>query len=352
MPEPRSTVSPDARRVLIVVNPKAGARSGKAAVERLVEVLEADRFDVEVHGEIEAASARARELFDAQSLRTVVAAGGDGTVGLVVNNTPAGAPITVLPLGTENLLAKHLGMAHDPAEVQRVIRQGDMVRFDAGRANGRIFLLMASCGFDADVVRRLHSERHGHIHQLSYARPIFDSILNYQYPELRITCEPAISPDAAHLGTGASQTVQVEAVQVEAAAVESANGHSVEPILARWAFVMNLPRYAAGLQIVPQALGDDGLLDVCTFKEGSLWSGLTYLAGVLMGQHQTYSDCVNRRAARVRIESDEPAPYQLDGDPGGFTPLEIDVVPSRLTMLAPRAWAEQHAGRPCEAGPS
>jgi diacylglycerol kinase family enzyme len=120
-----------------------------------------------------------------------------------------------------------------------------------------------------------------------------------------------------------------------------------EPILARWAFVMNLPRYAAGLQIVPQAVGDDGLLDVCTFKEGSLWSGLTYLAGVLMGQHQTYSDCVSRRAFRVRIESDEPAPYQLDGDPGGFTPLEIDVVPGRLTMLAPQRFAEQHAVSEC-----
>jgi diacylglycerol kinase family enzyme len=111
---------------------------------------------------------------------------------------------------------------------------------------------------------------------------------------------------------------------------------------------MNLPRYAGGLQIVPQAVGDDGLLDVCTFKEGSLWSGLTYLAGVLMGQHQTYSDCVNRRTRSVRIESDEPVPYQLDGDPGGFTPLEIDVVPGRLTLLAPLAWARQHDLSHCE----
>lgn len=339
MTEHRSTFSTDPRHVLIVANPKSGARSGRPAIDRLVELLEGDGFAVEVQSDIDAAAERSRELLDNAELRTVVAAGGDGTVALVVNKTPPGTPVTVLPLGTENLLAKHLGATADPGDVHRVILQRDVVRFDAGRANGQIFLLMASCGFDADVVRRVHSERTGHIHHLSYARPIFDSILNYQYPELRITCEG---------GSAASTLAEESSAGASSSDAISSNGSvPPEPILARWAFVMNLPRYAAGLQIVPQAVGDDGLLDVCTFKEGSLWSGLTYLAGVLMGQHQTYSDCVSRRAFRVRIESDEPAPYQLDGDPGGFTPLEIDVVPGRLTMLAPQRFAEQHAVSEC-----
>jgi diacylglycerol kinase family enzyme len=36
----------------------------------------------------------------------------------------------------------------------------------------------------------------------------------------------------------------------------------------------------------------------------------------------------------VRIASDRSVPYQLDGDPGGQLPLEIEVLPSRLTILA------------------
>jgi diacylglycerol kinase (ATP) len=37
----------------------------------------------------------------------------------------------------------------------------------------------------------------------------------------------------------------------------------------------------------------------------------------------------------VRIESDVPVPYQLDGDPGGYLPLEIEVLPNRLTLIVP-----------------
>ncbi|MEQ8790660.1 MAG: diacylglycerol kinase family lipid kinase [Pirellulaceae bacterium] len=304
------------RHVVLVANPKAGARSGRPAVERLAGLLRDNGYVAEVVTEIDAASERAEQLLESGDLRTVVAAGGDGTVGLVVNRTPVGTPISILPLGTENLLSKYLHLAPTPESVLRTIQRGNAVRLDAGRVGDRIFLLMASCGFDADVVHRLHGQRRGHIHHLSYAKPILDSIRMYQYPQLRIYCRDGESspPNDERSTSDASPR---------------------EPILARWAFVMNLPRYAGGLQIIPQALGDDGLLDVCTFREGSLWTGLMYLAGVLFGRHQNYQDCVNRRASRIRIESDIPAPYQLDGDPGGFTPLEIETLPGRLTLLAP-----------------
>jgi diacylglycerol kinase (ATP) len=42
---------------------------------------------------------------------------------------------------------------------------------------------------------------------------------------------------------------------------------------------------------------------------------------------------------RLRIESNETVPYQLDGDPGGVLPLEIEVLPGRLTMIVPRSRA-------------
>jgi diacylglycerol kinase family enzyme len=100
---------------------------------------------------------------------------------------------------------------------------------------------------------------------------------------------------------------------------------------------VNLPRYAAGLQIAPDALGDDGLLDVCTFKRGSLWSGLRYLGGILLRQHKWWEDFVTHRAESIRIESDVPVPYQLDGDPGGVLPLDIRVLPARVTFLVPNA---------------
>jgi diacylglycerol kinase family enzyme len=116
-----------------------------------------------------------------------------------------------------------------------------------------------------------------------------------------------------------------------------------ETITARWAFVVNLPRYAGGLNFAPLASGCDGLLDVCTFREGSLWHGLRYLSGVVLGQHETMAGFSRVQTRRLRIESDSRVPYQLDGDPGGELPVDITIEPRRLTLLVDTAWAEKHA---------
>lgn len=298
-----------ARHVLISRNPKAGAKSGLPAVEHLTSLLTAKQFLVESFTDISELSRRTELLARDNDLRCVVSAGGDGTVALLANSLPKNTPLSVLPLGTENLISKHLGMKGDAAEVCQTICDGWISKFDAGRAGDQVFLIMAGCGFDAEVVRRLHSERTGHIHHLSYAKPIWDSIHNYNYPELRVHCE-----------IPASDSVAVR----------------TQTITARWAFVVNLPRYAGGLKIAPNAIGNDGLLDVCTFKDGSLWSGLRYLSGVILGQHASWDDCVTVRASRIRIESDEPVPLQLDGDPCGYLPTDIEVLPDHLTLLVPK----------------
>lgn len=287
-------------------------------VRRLVDVLESAGLQTEVITEIGVLAAKADHLHGSGELRAVVAAGGDGTVGLLAQRTLPGVPIAILPLGTENLLAKQLGIRADPVQLRQTIGCGRSVQLDAGLAAGRIFLLMAGCGFDAEVVRRLHHMRRGHIRHFSYAKPILDSLRNYDYPELRVYCEsPAPLPTTlgASLGSAAGPTA----------------------LAARWVFVVNLPRYAGGLQIAPDASGNDGFLDVCLFKEGSLWSGLRYLAGVALGTHQSLQDFARFRAQRVRIESAGAVPYQLDGDPGGYLPVEIDILPRRLTVLVPPA---------------
>ena len=104
----------------------------------------------------------------------------------------------------------------------------------------------------------------------------------------------------------------------------------------RWLFAFNLPCYGAGLQIAPEADGADGLLDVCTFRHGGLWHGLYYTAAVLAGTHHWLTDFARRRAGRFRVTSDSKVPYQLDGDPGGFLPVEIEVLPKRLTLVVPQ----------------
>ena len=95
---------------------------------------------------------------------------------------------------------------------------------------------------------------------------------------------------------------------------------------ARWLFAFNLPCYGGGLRIAPQADGSDGLLDVCTFRRGGLWHGLRYVAAVLLRQQHRLADFAVHRVARgCGSPSEAEVPYQLDGDPGGFLPVEIEV---------------------------
>jgi diacylglycerol kinase family enzyme len=89
------------------------------------------------------------------------------------------------------------------------------------------------------------------------------------------------------------------------------------------------------MRISPGPNGDDGLLDLCAFQGGSFWSGLRYLGGVFAGRHEAMKDCVTARARRFVLAAADRVPYQLDGDPGGWLPLTIDVLPRRMTVIVP-----------------
>jgi YegS/Rv2252/BmrU family lipid kinase len=296
-------------KVLISVNPHAGARNAQAIVDGLRRALVKRGMSIEVDSDRAAMAAQANDEHRRGNLLALVAAGGDGTASDLINRTNPDVPIALLPLGTENLLARYLGIPTEIEPLAEVITGGHTIHLDAGRANGRLFMLMAGCGFDADVVRRLHSMRAGHITQWSYAKPILHSIRNYRYPEFRLTYR--LNP--------ATDDVAI-----------------CDSFTARFAFIANLPSYAGRLRFCPRAVGDDGLLDVCAFQGGSMWAGLRYLFGVLTRRHESMSDCIIARGTHFEIRADEPVPYQLDGDPGGMLPLVIDLLPRRMTVLIPR----------------
>lgn len=316
------------RTVIISVNPHAGRGTRHHQVLKLCEMLLAKEFDAQVLTNLQAVTDASAIAQREGTLRCVLAAGGDGTVAELVNRLPPGVPITVLPLGTENLLAKYLGIGTSPAAVARVVGEGSLITLDAGMARcaaqpgepvgtlQRIFVLMASCGLDAEVVHRLHQARRGSISHWSYLKPIVSSLRNYRYPELRVSCLPG--PSDAIVATNRPPC------------------HS-----ARWMFVFNLPCYAWGLKFTPQASGLDGRLDLCSLRRGAIWHGLRYLGAVLGRQLSDLADCVTGQIENVRVEAEEPVPCQLDGDPAGFLPLEISVLPRRLTLLAPREWAKE-----------
>jgi diacylglycerol kinase (ATP) len=309
VPDAISILPPTTNRVVIAINPKTGDQSAALRVEQLVELLRHHGFHVEPLSDLQEVADRANGWHAEGCLRALVGVGGDGTAAELVNRTTPGVPITMLPSGNENLLARYLGLGRSPEACCETITAGTVMRLDAGKANDRLFLLMAGCGFDADVVWRVHESRQGRVTRASYLKPIVDSIRSYEYPELRIQWDE-------------------EAAGVAQSPSPSAGAH--------WLFAFNLPRYGGGLEIAPGADGGDGLLDVCTFRHGGVWHGLLYAGAVLLGQHHRLADFAVRRAGRLRITADSPVPYQLDGDPGGWLPLDIEALPGRLSVLTPK----------------
>ena len=302
---PQSTPH-QSEHVLILMNPKAGAQDSKLRVERLAENLRTRGFSPEIFTDLQLVTQKAVHLHADGNLRALVAVGGDGTAAELVNRTPAGLPLALLPSGNENLLARHLHIEPAPEKLAETIARGKIVHLDAGRAGGRIFLLMVGCGLDAEVVRLVHQRRTGHIRSRDYLKPLWEVLRSYQYPELRVSCD--VTTDA--------------------------NDPPVELRL-RWLAVFNLPCYGGGLQIAPHAEGCDAQLDLCGIRHGSFVRFLTLAAAVYFRQHQRLGDWMTQKIRRVRIESDVPVPYQLDGDPGGVLPLEIEVLPKRLTLIVP-----------------
>ena len=307
--DPNSDQADSLRSIVISVNPHSGLADRTELIEAIERKLTAAGFVVHVLSSLEEVRQRAVSVFEAGQLRAVVAAGGDGTVAMLANLLPFGIPLTILPLGTENLLAKYLELTTDVDSFIELMTHGQYRKIDAGRANGKLFLVMASCGFDANVVERLHQRRTGHISYGSWLRPIISSIRRYRYPELTMVASDA---------SDASDT-----------------NDATETFSGRWVFVFNAPRYAMNLPLLPDADPHDGQLNMCSFRYGGLLRGAYYLAAVLLRKHRQWCETDFCKFRKMTITSDSRVPFQLDGDPGGQLPVTIEVLPDYVTMLVP-----------------
>lgn len=314
--------------ILIAANPHSGAMDRRPMLESLAARLNSVGYEPHLCYQMDQWGTLASQMQREGKLRAAISAGGDGTLAALVNRISPEVPVLVVPMGTENLLAKHFGLTAEIEDILNVLHFGKTIQIDAGEANGRLFLVMFSCGFDAAVVSRMHLERKGHINHWSWAKPIWQTVQTYRYPTVQID-SPAWHPLVVARGDRPKNVVDI----LQNGEVTEAKSIAFE---AKWVFVFNVPRYAAGLPIADHALDDDGLLDVCTFRSGSLWSGLQYLWAIFTRSHKRLADCTIGKCKALQLRSTQEVPYQVDGDYGGNLPVQIQVIPARVRLLVPR----------------
>ncbi len=317
----------DGKLVVVLRNPLSGSARNRWAVRELVGELRRLGLRVRLFSSRERLQGFVRRT-PSERLRCVVAAGGDGTVNDLLNRLP-GVPLAVLPLGTENLLARHFRLPLDGRSAARVVAAGRKTTLDVWQANGRRFLLMASVGFDAEVVHRVHRRRTGPVSKATYVGPILRAARQYEFPELELTVL-----DGSAGGGSASDPHGGAAVSSEFGG--SSAGRSRGVWRARHVVLSNLPVYALGLKFSPDCRGDDGRLDACLFDRAGWWAAATYGWDVWRGRHVQRPDVQQLRLTACRIDC--PAgrvPVQVDGDPCGFTPVEIVAAPEALQLVCP-----------------
>jgi diacylglycerol kinase family enzyme len=288
--------------VAIQRNPRSGSGQGRRFLLDLAAALKRHDLRPHIFSRRESLAERLQDPERRAALVGIVAAGGDGTLADVANRFP-GVPACPFPLGTENLLAKYLGVPLDGEASARILAAGNLRRFDVGLAGDKTrFLIMGSVGFDADVIRRLHESRRGNISHLSYVSPICRSVMSYSFPKL---------------------TVKAEGLS--------------EPIDGSLVIVSNFPAYAFKLPVNPDAEPDDGLLTVRVFEKSGRWNFAKYSAMVTRRLHLHRPDVRVIKTASLTIESDTAAPVQIDGDPFGTTSVSFRCLPDELELFVPES---------------
>jgi diacylglycerol kinase (ATP) len=276
--------------VLIVLNPISGGGAGLRVLPRLREALARKGVSAEVFTTERSGDARRVARERGSEFGRIVAMGGDGTINEILNGleNPLGTALGVVPLGTSNLLARELRLPGHPERAAAIIAGGKTRPIDVCEAGDRRFLMCGGVGFDAEVLKRLEAARQGPISFASYARPILRAIADYEFPEIRMRID-------GDLLTG------------------------------RMAFLGNIRNYAAFFSVTPDAVFDDGLLDVCVIRSANKRDFLRWFVSAFLGQMGRYNDVTVRRGRHIEIESDRPLPYQVDGDYVGETPVAIRV---------------------------
>jgi diacylglycerol kinase (ATP) len=213
-------------------------------------------------------------------------------------------PLGLLPAGTGNLLARALGLAVDSLEdAVDVALTGRTRRIDVGglRVDGsdeeQVFLVMAGMGLDAETMDRADERLKGVIGWPAYL----------------------ISGARAAVGGGFTARVQPREGTSMRRAVKAV-------------VIGNSGRLQGGLELMPEASLDDGLLDVAVVAPRGLVGWVrTLLTVITSGPGHSHLERLQMTA--VRVSTGHPTATQLDGDPiGEHRRLECRVRPGALLV--------------------
>ncbi|MCL2671821.1 MAG: diacylglycerol kinase family lipid kinase [Clostridiales bacterium] len=288
----------------LIVNPIAGRGAAKRALAQASALLaeKGHSFSVMV-SEYAGHSTELAKQAVREGHAVIVALGGDGTVrevaiGLLGSDVVMG----ILPCGTGNDFARPLQIPKEIEKSVDILLHGEDRRIDAGYANDEFFINVAGFGFDVDVLD---------------ATEFFKT-------------KPLLSASAYMLGLLRSLTrlqlrdtkIIVDGVEMQKRVLLIAAGNGTH--------------FGGGMQITPQALPHDGLLDLCIVHDVTRRTVLRVLPKLMKGTHIKETKFVTYLKARECTAISSPiARTETDGEVVGLTPVTFRVEANALTIRMP-----------------
>jgi YegS/Rv2252/BmrU family lipid kinase len=311
--------------IKVILNPVAGRGAGRRAGHVICRALEEAQvtFDiVETTGRLSAAEQAAQAAQEGWDV--IAAAGGDGSANEVLNGliaaragTPAweaGEPVGTLgliPIGTGNDSAWWMGLpVGDVTSACRVLAAGRTRVVDIGRVedelgNVRYFCNNFGAGFDAATTVESYKLRHlrgSMVFLVAVLRTIF---LYYKAPLVSVRYD--------------GQEADGIAMELPLLMVSVANGR----------------RTGGMFMIAPQAVQDDGLLDLSLARQVSRLGIFRLIPHFIRGSHGAQPTVTVDQTAHIVIASEQDLPVHVDGEiiRTDAHRLEVSALPGRLRVI-------------------
>ena len=234
-------------------------------------------------------------------VQTLVVAGGDGSVNEALTgfqNHPAPPQLGIIPFGTANVLALELGLPRNAKAIAELIRRGKTRQLHYGLANGRPFVLMASAGFDAEVVHAVPLSLKRRLGKLAYVITALRTGFKRKSASLKVILDG-------------------------------------EELTGKLAVASNARHYGGPFVICPDASVTKAGLQMLILEKDDPLSAIRFGLALLLGRVHKARGVKLMPFDRARILSKTPVAVQIDGDPFGTTPVEIEVSRSSLEIVVP-----------------
>jgi diacylglycerol kinase (ATP) len=289
----------------IVVNPAAGRRRNRDLVSVLRTLAASAGLDAAVVASESAEDAAKLATEAAVAGRDLIAAGGDGTVGLLAGiAADHECRLGIIPTGSGNDFAVSLGYERKrPLDAVAAIASGRDATVDLGVVNGRSYTCVTCSGFDAEANRWANT-----VTKLSgtalYVAAVFRTLAVYRPTPFRVTVDGEVHETAAWL-------------------VAVGNGGA----------------YAGGMHILPNARMDDGLLDVCVIGNLSRLQIVRHFPKVFRGAHLGVAGIETYRGSHVTVETlgRDDMEVWADGERVGPLPATMEPRPDALRVRVPQS---------------